>query len=406
MKAERTLKITGICVLTVVAAFSFAACSGTGTTQETTTVTESATAETTTKAETTTSVTTVATTTTTQATTEAKNEKEEVLADLEGLWTTVGNSGLISKIFSEDSVETFTAELDESGSMTPVGYLSNGSEKINDVVRFTENGKEGYKILLDSGTVYYFFDDDKDYLECHNSSGGYSGADSLGRDTRRVDDFRKLVKFDAVSKTEGFNSYLQNLYKNSITIDGLPGESFGEGKYVYDKYAIADIDNDGADELLIQDKTIVASYDGSAWSNIFKIEEGETGKPNNCVIPQKGFNEVTFLDNGVAFAAYGEGYDGFRVLDDKEYYLLDKGMLGKLNYNMANAYWQPESDVFLVYYYKQDGKIYKELGSGQDIYFDPKEKTESEYEQEKQLLTGGNVINVNVKDFTAENIGL
>lgn len=94
------------------------------------------------------------------------SKKDKVLKSIEGSWTTGGNSGLIHKNFNGDTMTD----------------SNSGSEKITDVVRFSNSDGEGYMIYLEGGTIYYLFDDDPDFLECHNVSGGYSGADSLVRD--------------------------------------------------------------------------------------------------------------------------------------------------------------------------------------------------------------------------------
>ena len=192
MKAERTMKITSIFGLAVAAVFTITACASTGEPHETSNITQISTTETTTAAPATTTATTstmtsttkvveteTATTTTTAteiSTTEiyeeetkfADSEKEKVLKGIEGLWTTVGNSGLISKTFKGDVVEN----------------SNGGSNKIKDVKRFSNSDGEGYKIFLDNGIIYYLFDEDPEYLECHWEPDGpdnYSGSDSLGR---------------------------------------------------------------------------------------------------------------------------------------------------------------------------------------------------------------------------------
>lgn len=94
------------------------------------------------------------------------SETDMILKSIEGRWTTVGNSGLISKTFKGDTMEN----------------SQGGINKITGVERFSNSDGAGYKIYIDNGTIYYLFDNDTDFLECHNISGGYSGADSLVRD--------------------------------------------------------------------------------------------------------------------------------------------------------------------------------------------------------------------------------
>ena len=79
-------------------------------------------------------------------------------------------------------------------------------------------------------------------------------------------------------------------------------------------------------------------------------------------------------------------------------------VLEKLNYNLNNFY--DYDSTFILSYSNHDGRIMKSLGSGQDIYFDPVEKTQAEYEADMAILNGGKELDFQVKDFTAENIGL
>ena len=115
-------------------------------------------------------------------------------------------------------------------------------------------------------------------------------------------------------------------------------------------------------------------------------------------------SDLTFLDNGVA---YSTSY-GTALMDGKSYYIFNRDILPKINYNLSLADFTP--DTLHLHYYKSDGRIYKEL-YGQlfgidDGVFDPKEKTQAEYEADKSILESANVMALQVKDFTAENIGL
>ncbi len=145
---------------------------GTTTAETTTVTTEAPTTTTTTEAPT--ATTTTATEAATIATTTAKEteppktdtEVDKVLKSIEGSWTTAGNSGIVTKTFKGDVVE------DNGG----------GSNKVTKVERFSNGDGEGYKISLNSGTFYYLFDNDPDFLECHWDPDGYSMSDSLIRD--------------------------------------------------------------------------------------------------------------------------------------------------------------------------------------------------------------------------------
>lgn len=205
-----------------------------------------------------------------------------------------------------------------------------------------------------------------------------------------------------------FKEYLQDIYNSYPKTDGVPSEDDGYSVIKYQRFAVDDFDGDGEKELIIEDH--VKSRSGHDDCNLILKEKddlyGEIWE--NVVIENKAFSDVTFRDNGVASAANNGRNTSFPLIDNTEYHILNKNMLSKLNYNMSNsdANYDWSSTLYVLHYYMEGGQIKKLLGSGHEAYFDPKVKTEAEYEQDKALLNGGDVIKVDVKDFTAENIGL
>ena len=173
-------------------------------------------------------------------------------------------------------------------------------------------------------------------------------------------------------------------------------------------FAVDDFDGDGENELIIEGH--VKSNSGYDDCNLILKEKDDLygNLLEDVVIENKSFSDVTFRDNGVASAANNGRNTSFPLIDNTEYHILNKNILSKLNYNMSNsdANYDWSSALYVLHYYMEDGQIKKLLGSGHEAYFEPKLKTEAEYEQDKALLNGGDVIKADVKDFTAENIGL
>ncbi len=198
-----------------------------------------------------------------------------------------------------------------------------------------------------------------------------------------------------------FMQHLRNLY-NAGTKDGVPAE---EGYYKYQKFAIADFDADGENELMIEHRFEWGDEFEISEMNMYEASSLGKGFHEDAVagLPNTAFSDVTFLDNGVAYSAYSSN-SMQNILDNKKYFLINDEMPSKLHYNMSLANF--ESIARVLFYYEENGKIFKSLASAHDILFDPKEKTQAEYEEEKAILNKGKVMDINVKECTAENIGL
>lgn len=207
---------------------------------------------------------------------------------------------------------------------------------------------------------------------------------------------------NAHPENDVFMKYLRDYYQSHNLDNGSPSPN----EYVsYTKFAIADFDSDGENELAVE-------YDVHAED--FTANHIYIYKANNCdfdnfdtvyrSIGYESFSKVTILDNGVAYADVPLD----STFDGKVYFILNDNMLEKLNYNLS-SFVSPDGSMpsdYNLYYYIEDGVIKKIIGSGQDSYFPGVEKTQSEYESDLSILKSGNVLNIEIKDFTAENIGL
>ena len=192
---------------------------------------------------------------------------------------------------------------------------------------------------------------------------------------------------------------LKAFYDSHEKINGVPAEN---GKDTYSKFAIADFDADGKKEIMVE-YNYYPEIGGESQDSLIMYEADEFSRDSySAVAPYTDFSKITFLDNGVAYEV-NENAE-LRFDDNKTYYLFSREWLAKLNYNMDYAHHQ--SKYFILDYYKNDGKIMKSLHSANDAIFDPKEKTQAEYDNEKQMLNSGKVMDIDVKDFTAENLGI
>ena len=204
--------------------------------------------------------------------------------------------------------------------------------------------------------------------------------------------------------------YLRSYYRSHDTSSGVPhGDDYGH----YVRYAIADFNADGKNELAVEYKTDSSDYNVT---NIFICPVEKIDFDNFKTIDKSiGYNtlsNVKFLDNGVAYHSISQTeidfYPDRDYLDAKEFFILSNDVLQKLNYNLDNLrdYEGNLHHSFIIEYYKENDSIYKMLDSGQEAFFEPVIKTQEQYNADKALLDSGNVLNIEVKDFTAENIGL
>ena len=194
---------------------------------------------------------------------------------------------------------------------------------------------------------------------------------------------------------------LRAFYKSHEIVDGVPAR---ENNLKYAKYAIADFDGDGQNEVMVETSFIYV--DNNIAHELYMYDhDQELGLMAERVLPFQSFSNQTFLDNGVSNRGVnGDNDYANDAIDKKVYFILSDKVLEQLNYNLNNFY--EGSNMFLLYYYENNGKILKTLGGGQEAYFEPKEKTQAEYEADMAILNSGKELDFQVKDFTAENIGL
>lgn len=127
------------------------------------------------------------------------DERKEVQNAIQGVWTTVGNSGMASvlvsgELFSYYEHPIINDEWDESI------YVLRNIAMIRDVETFEENGIKGYQIRLDNDLSYRLGWQVGDpeiavdtAMECYLEDGTYSGSDSLVKDARSIAEFQAMI---------------------------------------------------------------------------------------------------------------------------------------------------------------------------------------------------------------------
>ena len=187
---------------------------------------------------------------------------------------------------------------------------------------------------------------------------------------------------------------LRAFYKSHEIVDGVPTEN--DVKYA--KYAIADFDGDGQNEVMIEMEFDL--YDDINHNLYMYNHDDDINDEPNRVIYYTIFENVTFCDNGVAYSKHRRD----QSIDGKEYFILSDKILESLNYNLNNFH-ELDAEFILDYFY-DEGRIMKHLHTCQDYYFNPVEKTQEQYESDMTIINGGKELDFQIKDFTAENIGL
>lgn len=240
---------------------------------------------------------------------------------------------------------------------------------------------------------------------------------------------------------KAFVDYLCDIYQKNDIVNGFPVETDVSEYYgswtSYKKYAIADFDGDGRDELLLQK---YGPYNGGFFSldeegmtdaiypyfDMYELDE--SGKvadrdtepykthgdlwlmylPRYFRIENSGFH---FYDNAVfryhACDDDGNETDGYYIFDDDIYRQL--GVLGhKLytDYDYDYDYSLGEDSVgsAICYTFEKDGTIVRKVGSHQDAAIDRISK--EDYDAEVNVLRGGKELDTAFKDMNAENLGL
>ncbi len=208
-------------------------------------------------------------------------------------------------------------------------------------------------------------------------------------------------------ENEQIMNALRNYYDSHEIINGNPVS----GKNgVYSKFAIEDFDGDGENELAVQ----YSGVNNHDVNHIYiwkadKLFFDDTFNELYRGITYQKFDDVTFLDNGVAYTDVPENhyYPDKEYLENKYYHILSNDILRKLDYD-PDSFTRSDGSFpfsFILFYTKEDGAIQKIIGSGQDAYFDPVVITQEQYDANKAILYSGSVIEVKVQDFTAESIG-
>ncbi|GEM_PF-5770336 len=207
-------------------------------------------------------------------------------------------------------------------------------------------------------------------------------------------------------------NYIREYYRSHEKVQGgYPIIDEGHKSYAgyYTKYAIADFDADGTDELAVESTITWTKYNAEehpeldiykSYSIDFDYASASYGTFNT------NFSGIAFYNNGVAESANTyikpENIKG-EVIDNRFYYLLNEDLLGRLNYSKENV--GEFHPGMVLYYYKKDGAIHKTLNTFSENDLDVV-KTREEYNNDIKTLRSGEVINIQVKDFTAENLGL
>ena len=197
---------------------------------------------------------------------------------------------------------------------------------------------------------------------------------------------------------------LRAFYKSHEIVDGVPAETAYGETIQYVKYAIADFDGDGENEVAIEDYCDSKTR-GFEFSDVSFYKGGISD--DNIIQWFRGgkISDNTYLDNGISY------YPDLNKLNEGRanaivkgiYYLINKNYYEKLNYSKENL--GSSTSSYVVTYVVTDGVIHKNLGTQGDTIFDA-EKTQAEFESDMAILNSGNVMNIEIKDFTAENIGL
>lgn len=192
---------------------------------------------------------------------------------------------------------------------------------------------------------------------------------------------------------------LKNFYNSQKKADGVPVTD--DGAFKYSRFAIADFDNDGEPEVIIE--TDFDSF-GSACHELYMFKsDDDINFATEKVLPFKSFSTTTFLDNGIAYSE-----DKYLGDFDKNFYcLLNKDMLDKLNCDAS----VPIPNRILKYMIIE-GTINKFFGNSEENLSEieaieettSETKTEEEYKAEKAIINSGNKIEVQIKDFTSENL--
>ena len=197
---------------------------------------------------------------------------------------------------------------------------------------------------------------------------------------------------------------LRNFYKSHTIVDGVPVDEDGTTKYT--KFAIADFDGDGENEVAINHLNDGTNYGMGQVATIIIYNDNIS---NNDILKRIGYSELSdnvYLDNGIAYVSdvmiadhNSRANDGLK----DRYYIINNSFYEKLNYSKDNI--GDQTSDYVLSYYEQEGKINKYLHTLHDGLFSV-EKTQAEYESDKAILESGNVMNIEVKEFTAENLGL
>ena len=206
----------------------------------------------------------------------------------------------------------------------------------------------------------------------------------------------------------------QDLYNRCRIVDGVAYDP-EDDRDIYTKYAIADFDADGLNEIAIEVKhTGHNKYYGSAdWTDIIIYKNAINRENEYKKIWYGSFDNTTFYDNGVAEyyntdESLANNYllfvsENGEIIDNRRFVILNDEMYGKLNYSMDNV---KDEYTPVLTYFKDGGVIHKGFGGivngpSLDVI-----KTQKDYDKDMAVLRSGNTMKIQIKNFTAENLGL
>ena len=192
-----------------------------------------------------------------------------------------------------------------------------------------------------------------------------------------------------------FINYLRSEYKKAVGyVDGYPAMLTDNNKYYsfYKKYAIADVDGDGQNELVI-----IKDYVPSAGTVISLYEKrGNTVERSAGAMLFQSVDKlkISYYNNGVIVVdGVGRGNGTGYVISNRN--------IGKklgLHYELDNYVYK-----CLVSYHKEGNGMVREESS-QDGW--STDLSVSQYENEMKLLTSRKKINLDLKDVKAKNLNI
>ena len=239
----------------------------------------------------------------------------------------------------------------------------------------------------------------------------------------------------ANAETAEYMRYLKDLYNGADNYaSGYPQKISGidsdfSGVTTYLKYAIADVDGDGKQELITVESGQYAIENDKAQENIdsgyLTFRKYKTNSGGGIVQNPK----INGLSNGIPFSrleknikCYDNGIIGIDETDAvnsawgynneevKAYLYFENDVVKKLNVAAINEYldseWTKDKNSSYVLMQIDEGRHEICLGGAQDSYTEMTELTKDQYNSMENILTGGKEVDLEFKDINKENLGL